>query len=296
MLCHICGSDTSFVGIKKGKYSVRDFEFRECKNCGFAFVSNPITDCKSLYNEEYYHGHGADPSVDYVSELLHPNTTIRRFEWYGITEMLGNLFDIEGGGGSKKWLDIGCGNGALVRYALSRNINCVGAEEGWIADKVRTEFSIPIIPFDDIRGTYDIITAIEVIEHIQYPLEFLQRLKQFMKPNGLFFYTTGNSSPFRNNLLKWSYVCPEVHISYFNPHCMKIALEKTGFKAIQCSKLPAGMEYIILFKVLKTFGVKQFKMSDYIKSSSIFRFLIKIGASLVNKKYQISNMPIGICK
>ena len=46
-----------------------------------------------------------------------------------------------------------------MRYARSQGIDCVRVEDGWIADKARNEFSIPIISLDCISDKYDIITA-----------------------------------------------------------------------------------------------------------------------------------------
>ncbi|MDR2645913.1 MAG: class I SAM-dependent methyltransferase [Holosporaceae bacterium] len=301
MLCHICNSDTEAIGTKKGQYCVVEFEFRKCLQCGFIFVANPLTDYATLYNENYYCGKGADPTLDYIGELYDSGKTIRQFEWYGIFRVIASIV-VGGGEGltSKSWLDIGCGNGGLVRYLTNRHIKCLGAEDGWIADKARDDFSIPIVSLDNIQGRYDIVTAIEVLEHIQYPMDFLLKVKNLLNPGGIFWYTTGNSAPFLKDIpSRWAYVVPEVHISYFSPNCMKVAFKKAGLKPVHFNGLPSGMEYIILFKILKTLGMKRLPIYDRFVEKmlqTICSPLIRCIANLVNARYRISDMPFGIYK
>jgi hypothetical protein len=55
-----------------------------CPICGYAMIANPRTDYETLYDENYYSGKGADRCIDYMAELEHPGTTLRKFEWKGI--------------------------------------------------------------------------------------------------------------------------------------------------------------------------------------------------------------------
>src|SRR5438105_12443902 len=111
--CRICGGDTTPAGSKRGALSAKPFRLRRCKRCGFGFVVDPDDDHVRLYDERYYRGQGADPRVDYVFELEHPEATVRRSEWQGIVEVVSTLTPIRP---STRWLDYGCGNGGLVRH------------------------------------------------------------------------------------------------------------------------------------------------------------------------------------
>jgi SAM-dependent methyltransferase len=86
---------------------------------------------------------------------------------------------------------------------------------------------IPILSKDELEqaaGSFSVVTLIEVIEHIPDPLPFLRNVRRFLKPDGLLFLTTGNSAPYRNRFLKWRHIHPEVHVSYFNPWNMRLAI------------------------------------------------------------------------
>jgi SAM-dependent methyltransferase len=283
--CPICQGRSIKLGDKRGSFIPEDFSIRECAQCTYAFVENPCIDFGRIYNEEYYRAKGADPLTDYMFELENPCETIRNHELRGIVEAVRS---IAGSLKSKSWLDFGCGNGGLVRYLggeAPEPIRAAGFEEGWIADEARRR-QINILSaseLDRLKGSFDVVSAIEVLEHVLDPVETLLRIRGLLKPGGLFFYTTGNSAPFRKNLLEWRYVIPEIHIGYFNPKSMSAALEKAGF-VVQPGRYVSGYEKIIHFKILKTLGFK----SD----SSIFNVVPwSIVSKLVDSKYRMSEMP-----
>lgn len=284
--CPVCQGQTIKLGDKRGSYIPEDFTIRECSECTYIFVENPCVDFSQIYNEDYYRAKGADPLTDYVFELENPDKTIRNHELSGVVEAVRSMV---GSLQSKSWLDFGCGNGGLVRY-LGREVQeaglVAGFEEGWIADEARRR-QINILSaaeLDSVKGSFDVVSAIEVLEHVLNPVETLLRIRELLKPGGLFFYTTGNSAPFRKSFLEWRYVIPEIHIGYFNPKSMSVALEKAGFM-VQPGRYAPGYEKIIHFKILKTLGLK----SDL----SVFRLIPwSVVSKVVDGKYRISDMPM----
>ena len=108
---------------------------------------------------------------------------------------------------------------------------------------------------DALAGTIDVVTAIEVIEHVADPLDVLRRVHSLLRPGGLFFYTTGNAQPYRGRLAEWGYVVPDIHISFFEPQTMERALREVGLEPQYTGYLP-GFTDIIRFKVLKNLRVR----------------------------------------
>jgi SAM-dependent methyltransferase len=286
--CKLCGSATTPIGAKTSSFSGRTYQLLRCASCRFAFLADPWTDYAAIYNAAYYSGKGADPMVDYVYELEAPRQTIRQYEWSGILSAVRSLVPV---GDSTAWLDYGCGNGALMRYcrqALGPGPRLAGFEEGWIAAKA-AEYAVPMITRPQLEAlpdaSFDVVTAIEVLEHIEWPLTALREIRRLLKPGGLFFYTTGNARPFRDNLPAWSYVNPDVHTSYYEPETLRRALRASGFHPADGRYLP-GHTGIIRFKCLKSLGIRKRALWERCLPWPLL-------GRLVDWRFGVSRHPIG---
>jgi SAM-dependent methyltransferase len=283
--CPICGTPTVSAGEKWGKFARRLFQFRQCPACYFSFVADPWTDYAAIYDGRYYRGEGADPYVDYYFELEHPEDSVRRYEWEGIITAVQSLHALNAG---TRWLDFGCGNGGQVRHVTAR-IGCdiAGTDTGEIVGAARDK-GIRILDERELSawdGTCDVVTAIEVLEHLTDPLAALRRIRALLKPGGLFFYTTGNARPFRQRITAWSYALPEIHVSFFEPETMVQALRATGFRPEFRESIP-GLEQMIRFKILKRLGFRR---------TSPFQQLVPWGliVPFFRRKLEIGALPVG---
>jgi SAM-dependent methyltransferase len=253
-----------------GSYSGRDYELRRCRDCRYAFIADPWTAFDEIYDDRYYAGRGADPLVDYQFELDSPQDTIRVYEWRGITRMVKQLL---GGLDGVRWLDFGAGNGGLVRYARDQSpADAIGFEEGAIAARAR-ERGIPISSTlaDEPAGSFDVVTAIEVLEHTLDPLEELRRIRGLLRPGGLLLLTTGNAAPFAERLTRWPYVIPEIHVSFFEPETLRRALGTAGFDP---GPMPrgGGFDEVLKFKVLKNLRMhRRSRFTDLIPAGPVAR-------------------------
>lgn len=251
--CEVCGGDTLPAGSREGRYAKRLFHLRRCPSCGFGFVSDPWLDYDAIYGADYYAGKGADPFVDYAFERDEPGRTVRAYEWRGVERVVAELMPLEP---VTRWLDFGCGTGGLVRH-LRENASCAafGHELGWAA----AQLTIPQLDEEGLAaaaGTFDVVTAIEVIEHTIEPVRLLRRLRELLRPGGLLFLTTGNAEPYRERLSRWRYVVPEIHISFFEPKTLALALEQAGFDPRTPGFLPGDVD-ILRFKILKNLRIRR---------------------------------------
>jgi len=259
--CRICGASAEPAGTVHGRYSMRDYRLARCPSCGYGFVVDPWTDFAEIYDERYYAGEGADPMVDYRFELDHPDQTVRRYEWAGIARVVRDLTRGAAGdaGRSVRWLDYGCGNGGLVRYLRTHGLaDALGFDEGAIAAETRAR-GIPVLTPGELGtqdGSFDVITAVEVIEHTLDPVAELRAMRRLLRLGGLLFLTTGNARPYSARLDRWRYVIPEIHISFFEPRTLERALSESGFTAERRSLRP-GFDEILKFKVLKNLRLRR---------------------------------------
>ena len=283
--CRICGGPSGAVGVVYGRFSKRDYHMRRCPSCHFAFLTDPWLEYDRIYNERYYEGRGADPMVDYRFELDRPNLTIRTYEWAGIAraveEFIGHLDGV-------RWLDFGCGNGGLVRYLnANTSVQAYGFDEGSIVTAARQQ-GIPILSAEQLHekaGSFDVVTAIEVIEHTPAPLDTLRQIRLALRPGGLFFLTTGNAQPFADKLTRWSYVTPEVHMSYFEPLTLDVAMRQSGFRPERKPRGPAFDE-ILKFKVLRNLRMRRRNsLTDALPANLI--------GPVADRMRRLSEQPVG---
>lgn len=280
--CPICGGATAEHTTIRSDFSHADFSFRRCEACGLVFVANPRTDFASLYDAAYYRGAGADSFVNYLEEMGNPNT-IRVYEWRGITRAVQSLCSDK----TARWLDFGCGLGGLVHYARAQGFpNVYGYDQGWGADWARTH-GTPLLDEDQLRDqpeTFDVVTAIEVIEHIPGPLEAMRQIAALLKPGGVLFLTTGNAGPHRDSFTTWKYVHPDIHVTYFEPRTLSEAYRRSGLEPLPVGFLP-GHEDIIRYKVLRTLRGTSRNLGERLVPWGVV-------SRVIDRRYKLSEQPL----
>lgn len=264
--CRACGSGpVRLRGRKRGDFIRREFDFHACDDCGFMWVE-PFSGYQ-IYDDAYYRGHGPDPYVDYETEYRDWRRSDRGSE-------LADLFGIAEEYLAKRsavepldrrpppdlaWLDFGCGAGALLKYLrergaiAGRGLALTGHDVGSYADLLRTQDGFRILDLDALArepaASYDVVSMIEVIEHLPAPREPLALVARLLKPGGLLLLTTGNlESPIaRRQGIRYRYCAPEIHVSLFNPRSLERVYRQVGLE-------PYRVRYrgAVRFKVVKS--------------------------------------------
>jgi cyclopropane fatty-acyl-phospholipid synthase-like methyltransferase len=242
---------------------------------------SPRTDFADLYDEQYYEGRGADPHVRYAATADEADTT-QLYEWRGILRILEESGFVKS---STRWLDFGCGLGGLVRFARSRGYDVRGYDEGYAAERLH-KLGVPSLhtgDLDALAASFDLITAIEVLEHIVEPLAVLERVASLLRPGGVLFVTTGNARPYRNRLDRWQYVRPDIHVSFFEPDTLRVAYEKTGLDPVDVP-YQAGHVDLIRSKVLRTTNQHHPHLLERLVPW-------RLASRLVDRRFGVSDQP-----
>jgi len=265
--CWICGSDkvkklfgdagldnlkSSDVAVSNSNYG-NTLPLYICSVCSFAFA-HPLPDnLLDLYlNLE---------DAEYI-DSLEPRFSEMKF-------ILKKSLNIHPG--AKSLLDVGAGAGLLIRAAKEKGINSTGVEpSSYFVNKAKELFEIDLltgsVPHKDIENkTFDIIFAIDVLEHVPNPLEFLNVLKSYMHKNSTLVIATPDNNSIACKFLKqkwWHYRI--AHIGYFNKFSIQKAAEKCGFHIIKIKRpvwyLPVGYllkrlsKYLPVGFLIKPFG------------------------------------------
>lgn len=101
---------------------------------------------------------------------------------------------------NKRVLELGCGNGYLLKELYKRGATCYGLEPGpQIHNIIESNKEIEIIkdffPSSKIKGNYDIILHFNVLEHLEDPVKMLKKQGELLKPNGKIILGVPNCEP-----------------------------------------------------------------------------------------------------
>ena len=121
----------------------------------------------------------------------------------------------------KKALDFGCGPGPVLASLLQ--------QKGYDVDIYDLYFA-PEKVYE--HKSYDLITATEVFEHLQDPLQTAQLLKNHLNDQGILAIMTlfhpGDGVSFNN----WWYRHDPTHISFYRPQTFTVLAEQLGLTVL----------------------------------------------------------------
>jgi len=107
----------------------------------------------------------------------------------------------------KKVLDVGCGGGILSESMALRGAQVKGIDMGDaplnVAQLHSLETGVEIdyqkIPVEELAeqeaGQYDVVTCLEMLEHVPDPASIITACARLVKPNGKVFFSTINRNP-----------------------------------------------------------------------------------------------------
>ena len=135
-----------------------------------------------------------------------------------------------------KVLDIGCGNGVLLRQFQKKGCVCFGSDPSPWAREYAEQYGYTLLPRIEEAGIapnfFDIITATSTLEHVARPLEHLKHIMAAVKHGGAAYLTIPNygSLPIRFRLLQGRLVNPPAHCNYFTAKTLRNLFMQKGLK------------------------------------------------------------------
>ncbi len=145
-----------------------------------------------------------------------------------------------------KLLDIGCATGNFLLIAQKFGFEVYGMEASKEAVELgRKKYKLNIaqaLTFEELpeefKGPYQVITAFEVIEHVENPLEFLKGIYALLERDGFAILSCPPYFKFENLSLsyrkyKWWYGdYPPNHLNRFKPWTLYYGLKLAGFEEV----------------------------------------------------------------
>ena len=156
----------------------------------------------------------------------------RRVDWEIGSAWISSL------GADRKVLDVGCFRGGFLKSLKGEgegDISGIEIHENAAEQARRSGIRIIGNDFDAIEKTsdrFDVVTAFDVIEHVDDPKVFLAQLARVTTPNGKIVISTGNTMSSSWMLMgsRYWYCTIAEHISFINPEWCRLVAEEYELK------------------------------------------------------------------
>ena len=162
-------------------------------------------------------------------------------------------------------LDIGCFTGDLLGVLIEQaGADAYGVElQDEAAAIAEARFPGRVFrhnidhPSDLLReGSFDAITMMGLIEHVQKPDALLTRARALVKPGGWVFLQTPNASSVVASVSRryWPPLAPVEHLHLFSERAIRATLERSGFEVRTIRAHVKRLPIAYVYEMLKYFG------------------------------------------
>jgi len=208
------------------------FNIVRCSRCELAYVNpRPRDDeIQALYARDYYDG-CSDKDVGYVQYDRTPGL-IRAtppFDW----TLISRAVSLRG----LRALDVGCAFGAMVYWMRQAGATATGVDlsaesTSWGKSQLGLDLRCCALEhLGESAGTFDLITMVDLIEHVPHLSVFLARVRDLLKPGGRVFVRTPNFACFAHYGDECAFLRFSLeHLLYFEPATLRRAFESAGFE------------------------------------------------------------------
>lgn len=208
-----------------------------CKNCDLHFAPRAF-EVPVAYDDAYMQGLYPDQAIEAMREKEAHGLDATKIATYvpffrGVKPRQHD-----------RLLDVGCGGGRFCRAASGLGWKTTGVDVSKAALTAAIE-AAPLeyhcIELDKIReelGTFDVVTAFEVLEHQANLHSFLESIINVLEPGGKFFCTVPAwEDPAVRAAVRADWI-PPVHLLFFSRTALVSSLYNVGFEILKSGYIP----------------------------------------------------------
>lgn len=254
MNCLLCQSHDVQTFLTKNNCTIYT-----CGGCALKFVY-PIPDTASVYGEDYFTG--AEEGFGYVDYDRDKEPMIPAFHEYlvRVRKLLPRAVRL---------LDVGAATGFFVNYAQQQGFVASGVELSAYAAEVGRAHGLDMVTgtihalLPERAGTYDVITMLDVIEHVPDPTLDIRAAHTLLADKGLLMINTPDTGSAYANIMGtgWHLLTPPEHLIYFNRKNLAALLAREGFETVWVGTIGKRFTLPYIFRTL--YGWQGMKMWDW---------------------------------
>lgn len=268
--CPLCQGKIKF------RYTIERFDppfsIYRCESCGLE-MQHPLPENPDLYYDDGYYTGKSGFSYRDERRTEHFDDYVLKARLKTIGRYVPPPAD---------FLDVGCSFGAFVRQAGKQGYRARGMDVSSYAVNAARESGLDVVRGKPGTGnlapeSQDIITLVEVLEHLENPDSSLKELAAALRPGGLLLLQTANFEGLQAKRAgkDYHYYLPG-HLYYYSTRNLESFLKKNGFVQVIFYR---GVDFGLRPKLLKSRG--NFKRArDYLRWLPISWYHFKSRISL----------------
>jgi 2-polyprenyl-3-methyl-5-hydroxy-6-metoxy-1,4-benzoquinol methylase len=242
--CYVCHSDHI-----RGAQDHEGFMHLTCDDCLMKRVPpDHLVPSAQVYTAAYFEGmmfHETAGKLGYAESYADPSTSHRTTHYNSYIKKIMSLCGV-GQMERIRILDFGCGYGVFLRTLEERigdKVEVHGVEiDPEVCAKASARLAGAPVYCVDLkvdtgvvpRGYFDVITMLDVIEHLDDPRMYLQCLAECANAGGYLLLSTPNIESLNARLYgdRWILHSAPYHSYYFGPRSIRILLQQCGWKVV----------------------------------------------------------------
>jgi SAM-dependent methyltransferase len=225
-------------------HRIRDFRYVRCMDCGLMYLPGIVLTASSLvanrYGSEYF-GAAVKKSLSGYIDYAAQSAALRR-NFRGFLRRL--LRHVPSPREGRTLLDVGCGYGFLLDEARKAGFRVEGVDLSeaaiqWMCKNLGIPGTVGSLG-DTSPGFFDVITIVEMLEHVEFPSAFLSTIRRHLLPGGVLLIATGANDSLVSRMLgrRWWYLNPPDHCSIYSRRALARLVRGRGFRILEHSLFP----------------------------------------------------------
>jgi SAM-dependent methyltransferase len=229
-VCDLCGGSHFTREIQ-----VDGWNLVKCNNCDLIFTSPRYT---KIYSTKRYESMYYETAPSYLSaQLLDPSE-----DNYYLAKSLTKMCNGNRRHEKPRFLDVGCGGGVIVNAFQKAGWQAVGIDLSLKAVTAGRNRSLDLRTLDveNIElGTFDLVAAFHVLEHVHSPREFLQHCAERVHQNGYMLIEVPDYGcrAVRKMRENWPYFHPDRHLFQFTRETLTKYLTQANYDLVRIERV-----------------------------------------------------------